>query len=35
MNGATSIPKSVLHYVLDKDLTLIWNLNFFPELYHT
>ena len=27
MNGATSIPKSVLRLVLDKGLTPIWNLN--------
>ena len=27
LNGATSVPKSVLRYVLDKALTTIWNLN--------
>ena len=31
LNGATSILRSVLHYVSDKDLTPILNLNFFPE----
>ena len=31
MNGATSVPKAVLRLVLDKDLTTIWNLNFFSD----
>ena len=29
MNRASSIPMSVLHLVLDKGLTPVWNLNFF------
>ena len=30
MNGATSIPKSVLHFVLDKVLNSNLEFNFFP-----
>ena len=31
VNGASSLPKSVLRFVLDKGLTPIQNFNFFPD----
>ena len=31
LNRATSVPKSILHQMLEKGLTPVWFLNFFSE----
>ena len=31
LNRATSVPKSILHQMLEKGLTPVWYLNFFSE----